>query len=67
MLVACCNRCHKPTPYNNLKFEIKEKSISGSDWDNLCTPATRLDDFHLCPTCMKDFIEFIKDGKKGVK
>ena len=64
MLVACCNRCHKPIPYNNFKFEIREHSISGSTWDNLCTPETRLDDFHFCPACMKDFIDFIKEGNK---
>ena len=64
MLVERCNRCNKTTPYNNFRFEIKEDSISGSNWDNLCTPETRLDDFHLCPACMNKFIEFVKEGKK---
>lgn len=64
MLVANCNRCGKPTPYNNYKFEIQPNCISGSKWDELCTPETRLDDFHLCPVCMNKFIEFIKEGKK---
>ena len=64
MLIANCNRCRKPTSYNHFKFEIKVHSISGSNWDELCTPETRLDDFHLCPACMKDFTNFIKEGKK---
>lgn len=64
MLVVNCNICRKPTPHNNFKFEIKEHSISGSKWDELCTPETRLDDFHLCPVCMNKFIEFIKECKK---
>ena len=64
MLVATCNRCGKLARYNNFRFEIKEHSISGSNWEELCTPETRLDDFHLCPTCMNKFIEFIKEGKK---
>ena len=64
MLVEKCNRCRKDIPFVHYKFKIEEKSISGSAWDTLCTPDTRLDDFHLCPACMKDFIEFIKEGKK---
>ena len=64
MLIVNCNRCHKPTPYSNFKFEIKEHSISGYNWNELCTPETRLDDFHLCPACMNKFIEFIKEDKK---
>lgn len=64
MLIEKCNRCHKPTPYNVFKFKITEDTIYGSKWDELCTPETRLDDFHLCPICMNKFIEFIKEGKK---
>ena len=64
MLVEKCNRCRTDIPFVHYKFKIEEKSISGSAWDELCTPETRLDDFHLCPACMKDFINFIKEGKK---
>ena len=64
MLVEKCNRCRQDIPYVHYKFKIEEKTIVGSNWDNLCTPETRLDDFHLCPVCMKDFIEFIKEGGK---
>jgi hypothetical protein len=64
LLVEKCNRCRKDTPYSYYKFNIEEKSISGSKWSDLCTPETRLDDFHLCPICMNKFIEFIKEGKK---
>lgn len=64
MLIEKCNRCRKDIPFANYKFKIEEYSISGSAWDELCTPETRLDDFHLCPACMNKFIEFIKEGKK---
>ena len=67
MLVQTCNRCSKPCRYTHYPFKISEYTISDSRWDNLCTPDTRLDDFHLCPACMKDFIEFIKEGSKDVK
>lgn len=62
MLVERCNRCNRDIPYNNYKFEIKPDCISGSKWDELCTPDTRLDDFHLCYSCMKDFVNFIREN-----
>jgi hypothetical protein len=64
MLVATCNRCGKPVRYNNFKFEITEKNISGSLMDNFDGPDIRLDDFHLCPHCMGDFVDWIKEGKE---
>lgn len=64
MLVATCNRCGKLAKYSNFKFEITEKNISGSIMDNFNGPDTRLDDFHLCPKCMSDFIDFVKEGKE---
>ncbi len=64
MLMETCNRCHKPTPYNCFKFKIEEDTIFKSKWEELCTPETKLDDFHLCPTCMLMFIDFVKRGKK---
>lgn len=67
MLVATCNRCGKPAKYTNYKFEISEYTISGSIMDTFDGPEVRLDDFHFCPKCMGCFIDFVKDGKKGVQ
>ena len=64
MLVPTCNRCGEPCRCTNYTFKIDEYTIGESRWDNLCTPDTRLDDFHLCYSCMNDFIKFIKEGKE---
>ena len=64
MFVKTCNRCGRPTQYSAFNFEIEEDTISESKWDHFDGPDVRLDDFHLCTVCMKDFVTFIKDGKK---
>lgn len=67
MFVITCNRCRKPCEYTNYSFDIHEYNISGSTWNQICTPDTRLEEFHLCHSCMNDFIKFIKEGKKDVE
>ena len=67
MLVPVCNRCGRETRYSYYKFNIDEHVISGSLWEKFNGPNTRLDDLHLCPNCMADFVEFIKEGKRDVK
>ena len=67
MFVATCNRCGKPTRYSSFTFDIREYSISGPTMDTLDGPDVRLDDFHLCPKCMADFVDWIKEGKQDVK
>lgn len=65
MLVPVCNRCGRETKYNHYKFNIEEHAMSGSLWESLDGPDTRLDDLHLCPYCMGEFTDFIKAGKKN--
>ena len=65
MLVATCNRCGKTAKYTNYKFEITEKTISGSVMDTFDGPDVRLDDFHLCPHCMGDFSDWVKEGSNN--
>lgn len=68
MLVNTCNRCKQPTSQNIcFKFDIKGYTPCGifvHDISDLDSPEIKLNDFCLCENCMKDFLEFVKEGKK---
>jgi hypothetical protein len=63
MLIERCNRCGRDAQYSHYKFKIEEHVLTGSMWEDFCTPETRLDDLHFCPICMREFVDFIKEKK----
>lgn len=68
MLVNTCNRCKRPIRNDNyFRFDINGYTPCGmhiNDVSNFDGPEIKLNDFCFCEDCMKDFSEFVKEGKK---
>ena len=67
MKITACNRCKRPIGGKYFDFDIKCYSAWGaliSDTSYVNDVELQLNDFCLCEDCMKDFVNFVKEGNK---
>jgi hypothetical protein len=60
--IRTCNRCGEPAVYSAFEFKITEDTMFDKKWNSLDGPYVQLNDFCLCNKCMKEFVNFVKDG-----
>ena len=67
MKITACNKCKRPIGGKHFDFNFTCYSAYGaqiSDISCVNDAEVQLNDFCLCEDCMKDFIDFIKEGNK---